>query len=59
MRKAGLRGCMRAKKKRTTRRDPRAVPAPDLLKRNFRATAPDKLWTADITYLRTTDEGFI
>lgn len=58
MRKAGLRGCMRGKKKRTTRRDPRAVPAPDLVNRNFAATAPDRLWTADITYLPT-DEGFL
>jgi putative transposase len=58
MRRAGLRGCMRGRKRRTTRRDPRAVPAADLVKRNFRATAPDKLWTADITYLRT-DEGFL
>lgn len=58
MRKAGLRGCMRGRKMRTTRRDPRVVPAPDLVKRNFRATVPDKLWTADITYLRT-DEGFL
>jgi putative transposase len=58
MRKAGLRGCMRGKKKRTTRRDPLATPAPDLVSRNFRATAPDRLWTADITYLKT-EEGFL
>jgi putative transposase len=58
MRRAGLRGCMRARKKRTTRCDPRAVPAPDLVKRDFHATAPDRLWTADITYLKT-DEGFL
>lgn len=58
MRRAGLRGCMRGRKRRTTRCDPRAVPAADLVKRNFRAPAPDKLWTADITYLRT-DEGFL
>lgn len=58
MRKAEIRGCMRGKKKRTTRRDPRAVAALDLVNRDFRATAPDKLWTADITYLRT-DEGFL
>jgi putative transposase len=45
MRKAGLRGCLRARKKRTTRRDPLATPAPDLVNRNFRATAPDRLWT--------------
>jgi putative transposase len=35
MRKAGLRGCMRGRKKRTTRRDPYATPAADLVKRNF------------------------
>jgi len=58
MRRAGLRGCMRARKKRTTLRDSRAVPAPDLVKRDFHATAPDRLWTADITYLKT-DEGFL
>jgi len=58
MRKSGIQGCMRGRKKRTTRRDPRAIPAPDLVKRNFAATAPDRLWTADITYLRT-DEGFL
>lgn len=58
MRKAGIRGCMRGRKKRTTRRDPLATPAPDLVRRNFRATAPDRLWTADITYMRT-DEGFL
>lgn len=58
MRKAELRGCMRGRRRRTTRHDPRAVPAADLVKRNFCATAPDRLWTADITYLRT-DEGFL
>lgn len=58
MRQAGIRGCMRGTKKRTTRRDPLATPAPDLVRRNFRATAPDRLWTADITYVRT-EEGFL
>jgi putative transposase len=58
MRKAGIRGCKRGRKKRTTRPDPRATPAPDLVKRNFTATAPDRLWTADITYVKT-DEGFL
>ena len=53
MRGAGLRGCGRGRKKRTTRRDPRAAPAPDLVWRDFRATAPDRLWTADITYVKT------
>jgi len=59
MRKAGLRGCPRDRKKRTTtRRDKHAVPAPDLVKRNFHAIAPDKLWTSDITYVHT-QEGFV
>lgn len=58
MREAGLQGCMRGRKKRTTRRDPRATPAPDLVKRNFCATSPNSLWTADITYVPT-DEGFL
>src|SRR5215207_4799403 len=48
-RRAGVRGCMRGRKKRTTRRDLRATPAPDLVERNFAATAPDRLWTADIS----------
>lgn len=58
MRKAGLQGCIRGRRKRTTRRDVNAVPAPDLVGRNFAATAPDWLWTADITYVHT-QEGFL
>ena len=58
MRKAGLRGCPRGRKKRTTRPHKHAVPAPDLVKRNFHAIAPDKLCTADITYVHT-QEGFV
>lgn len=59
MRNDGLRGCMRRRrKKHTTRQDPLAIPAPDLVQRNFRATAPNRLWTADITYLSTA-EGFL
>jgi putative transposase len=58
MREAGLQGCVRGKKRRTTRSDPRTAPAPDLVNRNFAATVPDRLWTADITYVRT-HEGFL
>jgi len=50
MREAGLRGCMRGKRKRTTRRDRNAVPALDLVRRKFAATSPDRLGLADITY---------
>lgn len=60
MRRDGLRGCMRGRRRKpTTRQDPLlAVPAPDLVERNFVATAPNRLWAADITYLPT-DEGFL
>ena len=59
MRKDGLRGCMRGRRrKHTTRQDPLAVPAPDLVERNFAAMAPNKLWTADVTYLPTDEKAF-
>ena len=59
MKAAGLRGCMRGKKRRTTRRnDPRAAPAPDLLCRDFVAVQPNRVWLADITYIPTR-EGFL
>ena len=59
MRKAGLRGCLRGRRRRgTTRRNGAAVPAPDLVRRNFATVAPDRLWLADITYVKT-EEGFL
>jgi len=58
MRKAGLQGCQRGRKKRTTRRDEHATPAPDLVGRNFCTTSLNQLWTADITYVHTR-EGFL
>jgi putative transposase len=53
MRNAGLHGISRAKGPRTT--IPGAGPdsRPDLVQREFTATAPDQLWVADITYCRT------
>jgi putative transposase len=53
MRKAHLRGVSRRKAPRTTRRQPGARQAPDLVKRNFAASCPNELWVADITYIRT------
>ncbi len=56
MREASLVGCGgRRRKARTTLRSQveRTPPAPDLVKRNFTPEAPDRLWVADITYLRT------
>ena len=37
----------------TTVRDHQVRPAPDLVERNFSATAPNRLWVADITYIPT------
>jgi len=59
MRNEGLKGCLRGRKKRTTRRDGSTVAAPDLIRRNFAAVAPDRLWVADITYVRSDEEGFL
>jgi putative transposase len=56
MREHGLFGCGgRRRKARTTLRSQteRTPPAPDLVKRNFAPEAPDRLWVADITYVRT------
>ena len=59
MQKDGLRGCIRGRsRKQTTRQDPLAIPAPDLVERNFAAPALNRIWTADITYV-STDEGFL
>jgi putative transposase len=51
MRSVGLVGCHRRRFVRTTRREPTAVSAPDLVARLFQAEAPNRLWVADITYL--------
>jgi putative transposase len=53
MRAAGLIGCHRRRRPGLTRRDPQAMSAPDLVGRCFTATAPDRVWTADITYIPT------
>jgi putative transposase len=52
MKAAGLEGISRRKKYRTSR-DRDARPAPDLVERDFTATAPNQLWVADITYVPT------
>ena len=58
MREAELCGVSRRKGPRTTRRDPKARPAPDLVERRFDADGPDRLWVADITYVPTA-VGFV
>jgi transposase InsO family protein len=52
MREAGLRGAYRSRYFRSTESDPSARVAPDLVDRDFHATAPNQLWVADFTYLR-------
>jgi putative transposase len=58
MREAGLEGCLRGRRKRTTRRSEKAKPAEDLVERTFAASRKDRLWVADITYVPT-EEGFL
>jgi putative transposase len=58
MRESGIRGCRRGGRISATRRDKNAVPAEDLVGRDFVAAAPDRLWTADITCIATR-EGFM
>jgi putative transposase len=54
MRTHGLQGAfMRKHKRGSTRRDPTATPAPDLVDRDFTAPAPNRLWVADISRIRT------
>jgi transposase InsO family protein len=58
MRAAGISGLVRRKRGRTTIRVPGVRVADDLVERRFRPTAPNLLWVADITYLRTW-EGWV
>jgi len=53
MRCQGLYGVRRAKKVRTTKRDDSAPRSPDLVERNFTASAPNELWVTDLTYVPT------
>jgi putative transposase len=53
MRAAGITGVRRGKRVRTTKPDPTAARHPDLVKRNFTATAPNQLWVTDLTFVPT------
>ena len=53
MRADGLRGISRQKGPRTKRSGYGPDTRPDLVQRDFTATAPNQLWVADITYCRT------
>ncbi len=49
---------MRGRRIRTTHRIALQQAAPDLVARNFSSEMPDRLWVADITYVRSR-EGFV
>ncbi len=53
MRKAGIRGVLRSKRVRTTRRDEGAGRHPDLVGRQFTASEPNQLWVTDLTFVPT------
>jgi putative transposase len=53
MRQAGISGLVRRRRGRTTIRVPGVRVCEDLVDRAFAADGPDRLWVADITYLRT------
>ena len=58
MREMGLQGAVRGKAKRTTIADNAADRPRDLVDRQFHATKPNRLWVADLTYVRTWS-GFV
>jgi putative transposase len=58
MRGMGLRGAVRGRKFKTTIADDAAVRPLDLVKREFTASGPNRLWVADLTYVATW-RGFV
>jgi putative transposase len=53
MRREALQGAVRGKRIFTTTSDPQAPRPADLVERDFSASAPNRLWLADLTYVRT------
>ena len=53
MREANISGLVKRRRGRTTISVPGVRTAADLVERDFNPQAPDRLWTADITYIRT------
>jgi putative transposase len=53
MRRAGIAGTTRRRRLRTTRPDPAGSRHPDLVARRFTASAPNRLWVTDLTYVAT------
>lgn len=53
MRSLGIEGVKRSRRVKTTRPDPAATRHPDLVRRDFTATAPNQLWVTDLTFVPT------
>jgi putative transposase len=53
MRSGGLSGQLRRRRAKTTIRVQGVRSAPDLVERDFNPSEPNRLWAADITYIRT------
>jgi putative transposase len=53
MKRAGIEGLHRGRKRRTTRPDPASPRHPDLVERHFVADASNRLWVSDLTYVPT------
>jgi len=58
MRENGIVSKIRKRFKRTTHSSHNRPVAPNLIKRNFTAPVPDKVWTSDITFIRT-EQGWL
>jgi addiction module HigA family antidote len=57
LRLARLKGAIRGKKRRTTIPDGQSERAPDLVDRDFKASAPNRLWVSDFTYVAAWSAG--
>lgn len=58
MKQAGIVAKMKKRFKVTTRANPKAMPAPNLLQQDFTAEKPNQRWVADFTYVAT-QEGWL
>jgi transposase InsO family protein len=58
MKKEGIVAKMKKRFKVTTKSNPKAIPAPNLLEQNFTAEKPNERWVADFTYV-STKEGWL
>lgn len=58
MKKIGIEAKMKKRFKITTKANPKAESAPNLLQQDFSAKAPNQRWVADVTYIAT-KEGWL